>query len=255
METTLSSESEPTHVINISFCILYTMPACKQLWLCIIWLAAQLLASTSAHIIVFSDLQGLPLCIEPRTVQVAILGGADEALSTQQVQVKAALEDTLRTTLRRYNIPFSNPDDCGEAETFVYVLYYVDIQEDNGDPYAVFSSLIQVGEMPEEVTASFMTNLPNGLHENYTAIMYYLDELGDDPIVTLQKTTQEMIEELANSWWEDYLFVQELRQRERLRRMQYASLGLTILVSGSVVATFMLRKRTNRRQEADKLSS
>jgi hypothetical protein len=218
-------------------------------------LAAQLLAMTSAHIIVFSDLQGLPLCIEPRTVQVAIVNEADKPLSTQPYQVKGALEETLKTTLRRYNIPYSNPDDCGEAETFVYVLYYVDIQEDNGDPYVVFSSLIQVGEMPEEVTASFMTNLPNGLHENYTAVMYYLDELGDDPIVTLQGTTQEMIEELANSWWEDYLFVQELRQRERLRRIRYASLGLTILVSGGVIATFMLRRRTKRRQEAGKLSS
>lgn len=219
----------------------------------------QLLSSVSAHIIVYSDLQGLPLCVEPRTVQVAIFDAADAPLRAEAASVKAALEQTLKTTLRRYDIPFASRDDCSGEAAFVYVLYYADKQpEEDDDPWIIFSSLIQVGEVPDEVTASFMTNLPNGLHENYTAVMYYLDELGDDPIRTLQATTEEMIEELANSWWEDYLFVQELRQQARLQQLQYASFGLTLLISIGGILVLVLRRRNRRRQsrlKTDRLSS
>lgn len=229
------------------------MRAHSLIWQCGIILGFHYLGVTLAHVIVFSDLQGLPLCIEPRSVQVAIFDAADAPLASEAARTQTALKQALTHTLRRYNIPFVEREDCRGHNAFVYVLYYADKQADD-EPWVLFSSMIQVGEVPDQLAPSFLTTLPNGLHENYTAMTYYLDELGDDPIASLQRTTEAMIIELANAWWEDYLFERELRQRQRLRRLQLASLTLTALILS--LGLIALRRRRQRRQrETDRLAS
>ena len=204
-----------------------------------------------AHTISFNELLGVELCVEPRSVQVAISDKTETLELALSTRIRELLEKDLFKTLDQYDIPYQQKTDCSKDKGFVYVLYFSNWGQDtNGVPYLVHAASVQVGGVPEAVIADFELLLPNLKFENYYSALLFEDELPNPIFEGLAEANQEMIVELATSWWESF----ELLAANRAARQQlYLRYGLaaSVLLTSLVVAigvALSARKRGQRQK-------
>lgn len=203
------------------------------------WLLTGLVLSCSiafAHTISFNELNGVELCIEPRSVQVAISDKAEALEPVQTAAIRQLLAKDLLKTLDQYDIPYKEKPSCAKDKGFVYVLYFSNWGKDtNNLPYLVHAASVQVGAVPEVVVPDFELLLPDLKFENYYSALLFEDELPTPIYEGLAKANEEMIVELANAWWESFEFL----KASRLARQQFYlrwGLAASVLLTSIIVA-------------------
>ncbi len=186
-----------------------------------------------AHNVPYSNLDGLPLCIDSRSVQV-LLDSRIVDHDYHKDLIHSRLRATLVSTFKTYQIPFKIKEFCTDNSSFIYTFLSTNyIPQDNPEPSLVYTASLQVGLGPVELPTNPKFFLENNRFELYSAERLFLSELTDSFYILLPEINEEMIGKLADSWWEDFLEKQNARRSLRLRLI-FLSLGFTglILIGG-----------------------
>jgi hypothetical protein len=221
-------------------------------WLLIILLSFMLSLQAKAHTISFNELNGVTLCIETRSVQVSI-HKPDQTSDQEYLELTTKhLQESLPATLKLFNIPFQEKASCQNDPGFIYVLYYTNWGKDtNAVPYFVYAASVQVGGMPSEVTPDFELALPDLKFENYYSALLFEDELPKPLHENMVLTNDEMIEELAIAWLENYELGKLKRQTQQKIYLRWG-LGASILLTSIIIAFgvwLSQRKKGQARQD------
>lgn len=203
-----------------------------------------------AHTISFNELNGARLCVEPRSLQVAISSKDGLPDTERSAFIAQRLHKSLVATLKQFAIPFTEKTSCDTDDGFVYVLFFSTWGRDTNDlPYLIYAASVQAGAMPRELVPSFELLLPKLKFENYYSVLLFEDELPSPVEEGLAETNEEMIIELATSWWESYELLLENR---RVREQLYIRWGLaaSVLLTSLILALGVgLQARKQKKQE------
>jgi hypothetical protein len=104
-----------------------------------------------AHNVTYHALEGVTLCLEPRSVQLDLNPAARE---TEKAMLER-LRTSLHSTLVNYQVPFVEKEKCGDADSFVYTALYVSL---DNDPSYILAATTQVGSPSEMSVLESKTN-------------------------------------------------------------------------------------------------
>ena len=182
-----------------------------------------------AHNVPYSNLEGLSLCLDSRSVQV-LLDNKLLDYSDQKDLIHNRLLDALLSSLKTYEIPFKIKESCKGDSSFIYTFLSTNyIPQDTPEPSLVYTASLQVGLGPVTLPTNPKFFLENSRFDLYSAERLFISELPDTFYTLLPKINEEMIGKLADSWWEDFLEKQSARRSLRLRLI-FLSLGFTSLI-------------------------
>jgi hypothetical protein len=209
-----------------------------------------------AHGVNFSQLQGVKLCIDTRSVLVVMqLEDASQNIP-QSHAVQMRLYTSLRSTRLNYQVPFVEKKLCTSKDGFVFSAFYLafaDMGDGQESVYAV-RALTQTGEAPARNDTRALaadTTLPNMTFDSQLTSLVSQEEVTtafDGPI---QATNEDTFRDLATSWWENN--PDGLPQRTMPPQVIGGSVSAFIFLIGAVFMYRQLRKE--KRLETDKLTS
>jgi hypothetical protein len=206
-----------------------------------------------AHGVNFSQLQGVRLCIDPRSVLV-YMRLQDEAQNTaQSQQVQGRLYQSLRSTLVNYQVPFVEKKLCTSKDGFVYSAFYAayaEMGEGQESVYAV-RALTQTGEAPARDDARALaadTILPNMTFDSQLTSIVSVEEMTTYFDDLIKATNEDTFRDLATSWWENN--PDGLPQRTLPPQVIGGSVSAFIFLVGAVVVYRRMQKE--KRLEATK---
>ena len=195
-----------------------------------------------AHSVPYSNLEGLSLCFDSRSVQV-LLDNSLLDYADHKDLIHNRLQDTLLSRLTTYQIPFKIKESCKGDSSFIYTFLSTSyIPQDNPEPSLVYTASLQVGLGPVTLPTNPKFFLKNSRFDLYSAQRLFISELPESFYNRLPEINEEMIKKLVDSWWEDYLVIKDSK-RSLFPRLIFFSLSFTslILISGWVV--LLRRKR------------
>ncbi|UCH25558.1 MAG: hypothetical protein JSV66_16750 [Trueperaceae bacterium] len=202
----------------------------------------------SAHGIKSSDLRGATLCLEPRSVQVSKRGDAlpDDAYFQT---VAEHLYRVLTDTLTNFKVPYRERARCQDTESFTVILFHLQGRSDSsGKASYLLASSTQVGQTPPPGNIRPNQVLPQLRFDAYLEQVYR--DVTDRQALfdELPKTNEEMIRDLAISWWQDYNALNETSEGPVSVSLIVLSTVLTVAaaLSALVVTKRLKRARLDR---------
>lgn len=185
---------------------------CKSMYrnLSILFTVLGLLGSSFvlAHGVNFSQLQGVRLCIDPRSVLVymSLQDEAQSAAQTQQVQ--ARLYASLRSTLVNYQVPFVEKKRCTSKDGFVFSAFFAAFADmgDGQEPVYAVRALTQTGEAPARDDTRALaadTILPNMTFDSQLTSIVSEADMTTNFDDLIRATNEDTFRDLATSWWEN----------------------------------------------------
>jgi hypothetical protein len=206
-----------------------------------------------AHGVNFSQLQGVRLCIDPRSVLV-YMRLQDEAQNTvQSQQVQARLYQSLRSTLLNYQVPFVEKKLCTSKDGFVYSAFYAAYAEMGDGQESVYAvrALTQTGEAPARDDTRALaadTILPNMTFDSQLTSIVSVEEMTTYFDDLIKATNEDTFRDLATSWWENN--PDGLPQRSIPPQVIGGSVSALFFLIGAVV--LFRRMQKEKRHEAIK---
>ena len=221
----------------------------KRLLVTVLFLAFSLVL---AHGVNFSQLQGVKLCIDPRSVLV-VMQLEDATQNTPQSQaVQTRLYTSLRSTLVNYQVPFVEKKLCTSKDGFVFSAFYLafaDMGDGQESVYAV-RALTQTGEAPAQNDTSALaadTILPNMTFDSQLTSIVSKEEVTTAFDDLVKATNEDTFRDLATSWWENN--PDGLPQRTIPPQVIGGSVSAFIFLIGAIFMYRQLRKE--KRLEAN----
>lgn len=176
----------------------------------------------------YHRLQGSKLCLDSRSVTVAIDLG-EEDIDTEGLvgELEPALKSYITKTLETTLIPFKEVKNCPE-DTLLQSLFDIRPSGYAGDPTVVFSALTHVGS---DVSTQETSNEDNSIYYSFNTSLEFIEDFPDATDFNID-TNKAMILELIQNWWEDNPETQATKQPSRLPQILGISLSLMILIIG-----------------------
>jgi hypothetical protein len=183
-----------------------------------VWLAVQ---AAAAHGVIFGDLRGARLCVEPESVRVRLVGAP-----TSEEASAARLSRFLARTLESARVPHTRQEACGDGFTAVS-LAATWLEPEASDPLYIYSASVQVGPRPAQLPGDPELLLPDGRFYHLDSSLFLESDLDQPFEEAVLSYAEGMIADLAGQWWADEL----ARRREvnaRLLGLGAAALALTL---------------------------
>jgi len=176
----------------------------------------------------YHRLQGVELCLDDRSVSVAIdLGESD----IDGVEIAGRLEPTLKsyitTTLSNSLVTYNEAKLCPEG-TLLQSLFDIRPSGYDGDPTLVFSALTHVGI---DVSTQEESTEETSVYYSFDSSLEFVEDYVSSESFTID-TNKSMTLELVQNWWEDNPEAIPVKAPRPLPQILGASLSLLILVVG-----------------------
>jgi hypothetical protein len=194
------------------------------LLLIILWLNS---GFALAHNITYHALQGLILCLEPRSVQVTV--GVDAMYDAKyEKQILERLRASLHRTLVNYQVPFVKRDECTKKDSFVFTAFYTAPEMSrNGESAYILASTTQVGSPSDFALPEAKQPETKESNRPFSSLKPKREQLAVDAILTdnvfdtvtstlvlasgltqsfdklLPTVNEDAFKDLALAWWED----------------------------------------------------
>ena len=179
----------------------------------------------------YHRLQGLELCMDSRSVSVAIdLGNFGES-SVNIEELVGRLEPTLKsyisTTLSTSLVPLKEAKTCSDT-TLLQSLFDIRPSGYAGDATLIVSALTHVGQ---DVSTQEVSTEETSLYYSFESSLEFLEDfpITEDFKVAINKA---MILELVQNWWEDNPEAQATKKPKPIPQILGISLSLIILIAG-----------------------
>jgi hypothetical protein len=170
-------------------------------------LGCLLLSSTLvlAHNVTYSELAGIKLCVDKDSVQVTVAVQGDKSNDEYKQQIQERLEQSMRETLKNYQVPFDEKQSCSGSKGFILSIFATTWSDkDSPEPYYVLLASTQVGEKPPTNTLlSADIVLGNNVFDGFVSSLLLESDFSKPFEDFFPESNEDGYKDLALAWWED----------------------------------------------------
>lgn len=182
----------------------------------------------------YHRLEGVELCIDSRSISVAIdLGESSIDVEELVQKLEPTLKSYITTTLSTSLVPLKKAKTCSD-KTLLQSLFDIRPSGYAGDPTLIFSFLTHVGQ---DVSTQEASTEETSLYYSFESSLEFLEDFPTSEDFTIA-VNRGMTLELVQNWWEDNPTAQAIKKPKPIPQILGISLSLIILGIG----IFIIRK-------------